>query len=67
MDILGNKLIESYRDMIDSDVSAALNHNNRDNRIIDVQREMIEHRNSCMLCKRNIMSRTMKVVATKTA
>ncbi len=66
MDILGNKLIESYRDMIEADVSAALNHRNRDNRIVEVQREMIEHRNSCMLCKRNSMTRSMKVIA-KTA
>jgi hypothetical protein len=66
MDILGNKLIESYRDMIEGDISAALNHNNRDHRIQDVQREMISHRGSCILCKRNSMTRSMKVIA-KTA
>ena len=67
MDLLGNKLIESYREMIEADVAASLDYHNRNNRVAQVQREMVEHRNTCMLCKRNMMSRSMKVVVAKTA
>lgn len=67
MDVLGNKLIESYRTMIDVDVPSALNHHGRNNPIAAVQQEMIQHRNSCMLCKRNMASRTMKVIPTRAA
>lgn len=67
LDLLGNRLIESYRTMIEDNVAAALNHNIRDNTIAGIQHEMIEHRNSCILCKRNEMSRSMKVVQAKTA
>jgi hypothetical protein len=67
MDILGNKLIESYRTMIEVEDSTSVESPIQSGKVSAVQNEIVEHRNHCMLCKRNIMARSMTVLTTRTA
>jgi len=67
MDLLGNRLIEAYRRLSDTEIfaDAAANYSKAEMEMASVQHEIANHRSECFLCRAaQARQETMKAFAT---